>query len=80
MKYDRFWIVWTNFLCIVKPVLVYNALSFSSLVSAIISGMDTTDEGYAGKRGDFAFCDKDFKTAIQCYSQVLFCYRIKDET
>lgn len=42
--------------------------------------MDTTDEGYAGKRGDFAFCDKDFKTAIQCYSQVLFCYRIKDET
>ncbi|KAF5184657.1 hypothetical protein FRX31_025756 [Thalictrum thalictroides] len=23
------------------------------------------------KRGDFAFCDKDFKTAIDCYSQIL---------
>lgn len=24
----------------------------------------------ARKRGDFAFRDKDFKTAIDCYSQV----------
>lgn len=26
----------------------------------------------ARKRGDFAFRDKDFKTAIDCYSQVFF--------
>lgn len=26
----------------------------------------------ARKRGDFAFRDKDFKTAIECYSQVFF--------
>lgn len=28
----------------------------------------------ARKRGDFAFRDKDFKTAIDCYSQVCFMF------
>lgn len=28
----------------------------------------------ARKRGDFAFRDKDFKTAIDCYSQVGYIY------
>ena len=32
----------------------------------------------ARKRGDFAFRDKDFKTAIECYSQVLLCDMVKD--
>lgn len=27
----------------------------------------------ARKRGDYAFKDKDFKTAIDCYSQVCAC-------
>lgn len=29
----------------------------------------------ARKRGDFAFRDKDFKTAIECYSQVPYDYK-----
>lgn len=28
----------------------------------------------ARKRGDFAFRDKDFKTAVDCYSQVCFIF------
>lgn len=30
----------------------------------------------ARKRGDFAFRDKDFKTAIDCYSQVCFVFQV----
>lgn len=31
----------------------------------------------ARKRGDFAFKDKDFKAAIDCYSQVGVCFFMK---
>lgn len=31
----------------------------------------------ARKRGDFAFRDKDFKTAIDCYSQVCSQFRVQ---
>ncbi|RRT69110.1 hypothetical protein GW17_00004889 [Ensete ventricosum] len=33
----------------------------------------------ARKRGDFAFRDKDFKTAIECYSQVPLCHLMCDQ-
>ncbi|URD99041.1 serine threonine-protein kinase [Musa troglodytarum] len=39
---------------------------------------EVTNEGYARKRGDFAFRDKDFKTAIQLHCVTRPYFRIPD--